>query len=257
MENQQLNFFLSVIKDTHIFGNSSSGLVLIEQLLKYSTSLILEIEENYLILPTEKGSLYLDFVRKKILNADFDEKLDIKSVDVILRRYDATFKDIESFNIHQSKIEPFLAENYNKVSRYYRDEAYDCQRKLVDYYTTLSVNKVLACCDSINKNSVENYTYNTSVFLSFPAYSWFQQTLLGSGRLDSSNTAKRGFQGIANAIFCNKNCKEHIFKHSVFLKEYIEFLNSTYKVNIKGNKQLSSGSIHESYVESEFSKYLK
>ncbi len=250
----ELNHFCDIIKETYPFAGKS-GLSLISLLIEYSDKLILEIDENLLLLPIEKSGLYLDFVKKKISSENYDSILWEKKIQTYLDKYGTTQKQIETF---QNSGLLFLLSDYYKDYETHeeRQEAYDCQRKFVDYYTTICVQKILNYCDNKSTGSFKAYNYDKSIFTSLSAFQWFEKVLNEEGLLNTDGV-KRGFQGLAKAIFINPDCKKHIFKNNVQLKTYIEFLNETYNSEISSNKDLSKADNYIINVSKYTSDFLK
>jgi hypothetical protein len=257
MQQIQLNHFLAVVEDTYLLTSKFSGLSLISQLIKYSDSLIIEIDENLLLLPLEKSGLYLEFVKKKITAMDFDPVLRETQIQTYLDKYNTTTNQIEAFRDNSTKLLGLLSDYYKDYETYEeRQEAYDCQRKFVDYYTTICVQKILNYCDNKSTGSFKAYNYDKSIFTSLSAFQWFENVLNEEGLLNTDGV-RRGFQGLAKAIFINPDCKKHIFKNNVQLKKYIEFLNETYTSEISSKKDLSKADNYIINVSKYISDFLK
>ncbi len=90
--------------------------------------------------------------------------------------------------------------------------------------------------------------YNSQIFRSNEAQTWFFDTLEELNALDHNSNPKRGFQAKVSAIFDNKDCKNVVFRYELLLKEYAMFLNNEYDDYIKNTKQLSDGTKYSEKV---------
>lgn len=256
MTDKELNNFIAVFQDAQDLSPLFSGLELIHQLNKYGDKLLLEIDENLIVLPSEKSTLYIGYVKKKILSLNFDNALNESTITTYLNQYGTSLEEINFPDVESSKLIELLSNYYKDYDWGVRDRAYVYQRDFVNYYMTLNVFKVLNYLENLSGNTFSSFNFNDAIFNSYEAFIWFNETLTEGNVLDSLNKAKkRGFQPIVNAIWKNFECKRLIFKHNLRLDDYISFLRNHYNANISSNKSLSDPTNYIDFVSQSISKF--
>lgn len=94
------------------------------------------------------------------------------------------------------------------------------------------------------------FEYPTHIFTNQEAFDWFLHAMDELNMYKAnSQTLARGNQAKFSSIFNNVNCRNYIFTYNIKLKEYIQFLNSDFNVNIKNDNKLSSGIMHDEKVK--------
>jgi hypothetical protein len=215
-----------------------------------------QVEENILNLDTIKIPLYLNKTIKEIESSGFQN-----ISPTILSKY------IEKYNIDLELLPEVENEELRKILNtkdYYQELPYNefseiefIQEqfykyglrtetiKLLDYLRSLQVEYQITKNIEIQKP----LNFNKTIFKSFEAQEWFENTLDELNALDENDKARSGFQAKANAIFSDSTCKKIIFKYGVLLKDFIIFLNKEYKAGIKAKDKLSDGLNHSNLVE--------
>lgn len=107
-----------------------------------------------------------------------------------------------------------------------------------------------------NSKPIKNF--NNQIFRTKEAQQWFHTTLKEMGAINEENRPQRGiFQTRCQAIFSISECKKHIFKYKLLLRNYIKFLNDSYSAKITNYSKLSDGYDYKSDVKYYLRNYLK
>ncbi|GAA4289845.1 hypothetical protein [Aestuariibaculum suncheonense] len=241
-------YFTNLINDSEIYRGGSSGLVLIEQIVKYSERLKLEIKKNLLMLPNEKVSMYKDFVFDGISGLRY-YNVSEERANSLISGYEDSLNDIECSHFKDDTLGSLLLYSYHEFNREDRDKAYILQHELTGYFTGKHISEILQLVKP--KEEINEPEFDKRVFKSVEAFIWFRSTLIDEGYLNDkgNEVQKRGFQAFAKAILDNTDCRSLIFTHNVGLADYIDFLRKNYNVEISSNKAMSSGFKHESRVK--------
>lgn len=245
IETKELDSFLSVLEDCDFLDKGFSGLCLIQQVVKYSDRLKLEIKKNWLMLSDDKILLYNEYVHDCIGKFDF-QWVDEASAQLVLDDYSTSLYDVERSFITNNILEDLLLSFYKERRGVTRSVAYRLQRTLLDYFLGKHIQEI---SNIVSPEKLQRkIQFDSRIFKSVESFTWFDRTLKESGYIDESNNIKRGFQAFVSAIFDNEDCKQYIFTPSVLLYEYIHFLRNFYGVKIASDKELSSGQKHEIIV---------
>ncbi|MCH2489280.1 MAG: hypothetical protein MK211_03940 [Flavobacteriales bacterium] len=247
--------------------NAKRGLATIHKLLSLVDLVKIEINKNASILNDRQLRSYTDFVKGKILHQRFTMEVNDKIILYYLNLYETTKEQLEQNKITNRSLKALLSFYINP---YLGDEktkrATEFQEIFVRYYVSVSAVRILDFCETLigSKNSEDSTkaikTNSTSIpneIKNSDAFKWFNDVLYERNALNEDSTPKRKFQAVAHAIFKNPKCKEHIFKSSLQLDEYIDFLNRQYSAEINTTKSLSDPTKHIDYVDELITRYLK
>lgn len=117
----------------------------------------------------------------------------------------------------------------------------------IDEVIDLDTNKTTLINDSKEKE------YPKHIFLSYKAYDYYIDCMQFLDAIDENNKIYKVFSAKANAVYRNKFFKENIFKPSLTLKDYIDFLVEEFDFKI--TSKLSIPLKHEHSVDNFISKY--
>ncbi len=166
---------------------------------------------------------------KEYIEKESNEKVEQLNKHLIIKNFDLEQEQMmDAFNRNEIK--------YVTVLRQWLDRS----KKLID-----------SLKPSISNKEIKIETpkeYNTQIFKTAEAQTWFFNTLEELNALDQSRTPKRGFQARISAIFNDKDCKESIFRFELLLKEFVAFINNEFDNCIKNDKQLSDGTKYSKKV---------
>jgi len=198
--------------------------------------------------------------KERIIRNDYVEYSDLLNKDITTENYFSKnaregdiYDCISAFRNEQEVIE-YITKKNPSLSDMSPFE--DCEQIKIWVEILKFLKKELNKITGSNKEKVNKpkpttpLPFNDGIFRTIEAQTWFYETLIEMGAINEKNKAQKGvFQTRCQAIFSISECKNKIFRNRLKLKDYIEYLNTTYSAKITNNSRLSDGYKYKAEVK--------
>jgi hypothetical protein len=211
-----------------------------------------EINENLLILPTEKANHYIELVKNKIYNSPYYQTNE-NSLNKWIEKY-----SLQSLNfpfLENKEVNYLITKSINYYLWDHEDRALmeDIQLDFFHYASMIEAKDIISFIEEKTNDVIkapklkkQEVTFDP-IFKSKEAFEAF---LFLINKLDISIDViqKRGTQAKFNAIWSCPKSKKEIFKEFAELKEYVNYINNIYKTTYS-SRTMSDGTKYHNLIK--------
>ena len=246
-----LDIFIKNYNDESTITNSTFNDLYSTFILKSSYDLKTEIMEQILLFPDLKDN-YLDYLYKRITSETQNDP-DTSILEKWIQDYqlqDLDFPFTANYQINEfldswiefpdPKIkEPYLIET---ISKYFYKHAFYLEK--INILELIQIQKVKLFKDKNFDNPIEDLN---PIFISLDGFEIFSQLLEHLG-VNMSTIKNRGIIARLEAIWKEPTARKIIFKEITELKDYVDYLNKTFKLTLK-SRSLSNGDNYHQMIK--------
>ena len=246
-----LDIFIKNYNNESTITNSTFNDLYNTFILKSSYDLKTEIMEQMLQFPDLKDN-YLDYLYKRI-TSETQHDPDTSVLEKWIQDYQLQGLDFpftantqinefldSSMEFPDPKIkEPFLVE---AISKYFYKHAFYLEK--TNILELIQIQKIKLSTDKNSHNSIEDLN---PIFKSLEGFEIFSHLLENLG-VNMSTIKNRGIKARLEAIWKEPTARKIIFQEITELKDYVDYLNKTFKLTLK-SRSLSKGDNYHQMIK--------